>query len=149
MIHKDNGGVSSARNAGLDKARGEYIYFLDSDDSLQDDGLSTLVGSMSEDVGLVMAGHRTYDEGGNSVFTYNREIEGRLSTRNFIHALYYSWEGSYQGYLWTKLFRAETIRKHNLRFDENISFNEDRLFVVRYFCVQPYGVFFTTRAVYN
>jgi len=43
VIHKPNGGASDARNAGLAIAKGEYIYFLDSDDYIEKDAIATLV----------------------------------------------------------------------------------------------------------
>lgn len=44
VIHKHNGGVSDARNSGIKKAVGDYLYFLDPDDYLPEDALRTLVG---------------------------------------------------------------------------------------------------------
>lgn len=48
VIHKDNGGLSSARNAALDIARGKYIYFLDSDDFITRNAMEVLISAMSE-----------------------------------------------------------------------------------------------------
>ena len=48
VIHKENGGLSDARNAGLDIARGEYIMFVDSDDYIASDCVETLLGCLKE-----------------------------------------------------------------------------------------------------
>ena len=46
-VHKSNGGVSSARNAGLNLAKGEYIMFVDSDDALASDALEALTSKLN------------------------------------------------------------------------------------------------------
>lgn len=63
-IHKENGGVSSSRNRGLDEAKGEYICFMDADDYQSDQALSQLVSAMRmNDVDLVVAGfYRVVDD---------------------------------------------------------------------------------------
>ncbi|MBO4323580.1 MAG: glycosyltransferase family 2 protein [Clostridia bacterium] len=48
VFHKENGGASSARNFGLERAKGEYIYFVDSDDFLEENALETLTRELSE-----------------------------------------------------------------------------------------------------
>ena len=49
VIHKENGGLSDARNAGLEIAKGEYIYFLDSDDYIKNDAIEKLVARIEEE----------------------------------------------------------------------------------------------------
>ena len=53
VFHKENGGVSSARNLALDNAKGEWVYFVDSDDELLPNGLETMVNCTSDDVDIV------------------------------------------------------------------------------------------------
>ena len=53
VFHKENGGVSSARNIGLDNASGEWIYFVDSDDQILPGGLQTMVDWISDNVDIV------------------------------------------------------------------------------------------------
>ena len=49
IINKENGGLSSARNAGIDNAKGKYIYFIDSDDQLKENALEILYNKMEEE----------------------------------------------------------------------------------------------------
>ena len=150
VIHKENGGVSSARNAGLSAVRGGYLYFLDSDDTLEPDALQLMYQSISnENVDLVIAGYNRYDEDGTKIFGMSqREIE-TLSIDLALKELYLPQDEEYQGYLWNKMFRSDIIKKAGLKFNESIAFNEDRLFITQYLCASSRDVAYTTTPVYN
>jgi glycosyltransferase involved in cell wall biosynthesis len=57
VIHKENGGLSSARNAGIRQANGKYVWFVDSDDYLKDESLDKIRNSTSKDTDLIIASH--------------------------------------------------------------------------------------------
>lgn len=150
VFHKENGGVSSARNVGLDNAKGDWICFVDSDDELIPNGLQVMVEGLSDEVNLVMAGFHEQKEG--QVLTDTR----RLGKNNWIidrkEALLYMYYGEdmvYMGYICAKLFRRELIVDNNLEFNEDIVIKEDTLFVVNYLCLAEKPVYFTSVPVYH
>lgn len=68
VIHKHNQGLSAARNDGLDISKGEYVFFLDSDDYLNENAISVMVDKISKNnADIVMCGYNTVDESGNNI----------------------------------------------------------------------------------
>lgn len=124
VFHKENGGVSSARNLGLDHARGEWICFADADDWLEPDCLETLMAHASPKVDLVVADFAPF---GNVFDTeplpdrYYAPEEWGTFCANYLRIMALTTP-------WNKLFRAEVIRNNSLRFDTKMHFNEDYLF---------------------
>jgi len=128
VIHKQNGGLSSARNAGLEIATGSYISFVDSDDWLDFKFIETLRNAMIEtDVDMTACAFcRTKgDIAKRNKFERNSKI---VKDRYF--AVFD--EKSYAGYACNKLFKKEIIEKYNLRFDEKIFNGEDFPFTLEY-----------------
>ena len=137
VIHKKNGGLSDARNAGLEVATGDYYYFLDSDDYIAENLLEKTVTMLEEKkVDMVVFGYKKVLETGeetDSVTFLDREyaIKGEREKYNyFVHVLlqyYQGWEA------WDRVYKGDIIRSHNLRFVDNDKiFAEDLLFLMMY-----------------
>ena len=149
IFHKENGGVSSARNVGLQHARGEWFYFPDSDDMLKPNALDIMVNMISVDIDYVMCGYEIYDENDQCVYAIGESKRKYISRHDALMEMFNPSDYRYQGYLWNKLFRASIISKYALSFDENIRYNEDRLFNVVYLSKIEGNVVYATTPVYR
>ena len=151
VFHKENGGVSSARNIGLDNASGEWIYFVDSDDQILPGGLQTMVDCISDGVDIVMGGYKRYNESGDVVYEIDDRVICLMDKRESLSTLY-ARHGKFYDYLTygcIRFLRNTIIQTHNLRFDTKISNKEDTLFLAQYICRSNGKTRFTTTPVYR
>ncbi len=123
VMDKPNGGVSSARNAALDRAVGEWVIFSDADDYYMPTAFQALVDAAMSvpDADLVAASCIRLEDG-------RRFVQCRLGDAVFdrpvTHIVNYA--------LWGQLFRKSIIDKYRMRFPVGISYSEDRLFLFEY-----------------
>jgi glycosyltransferase involved in cell wall biosynthesis len=136
VFHKQNGGVSSARNLGLDNAKGEWVVFIDGDDLLADNALEYLMNDAVDDVDMVYGGIRKFDEKNDDLETIPVIQKERLSVEQAVDAFIAPKQrnGDWQRYMINRIYRMSIIRRFRLRFCTNIYYKEDGLFVVQYLC---------------
>jgi glycosyltransferase involved in cell wall biosynthesis len=125
VVHKKNGGLASARNAGLDVATGEYISFIDSDDYIEKNMFEIMVNEFKDsDVGAVGCGIlEVYSNGKRNELAIQY---GNIEPMEAIKSLLLN-NGKVHSFAWNKLYRADIIG--NLRFVEELRYGEDTPFV--------------------
>ena len=135
VFHKENGGVSSARNLGLDNAIGEWVCFVDSDDSMNEVLLEHFMNK-SFKADLTYYSFNYIDEVEHKDCSERFEnclIKGRYAIESFVQPIRYrSYKSCIVDVPWGKFFQKSIIDEHHLRFPEDIDFKEDEIFNYRY-----------------
>lgn len=129
-VHKENGGLSSARNAGIRAATGEYIVFPDPDDWVSEDYLQKFVDMQeSNHSDLEICGYYIADEKSQKEASGGRK-QVFLNKDEALSQLFIG--GGFSGFAWNKLYHMDIIRKNNLWFDEELGMAQDLHFAFRY-----------------
>ena len=129
VFHKQNGGASSARNLGLEKAKGEWVTFVDSDDYVYENYLNNFDVYENQDFDLINQGLRI-DKDFNGCSEFGFSFNGGINSW-----LNRATEKGIFGYTVIKLFKLKIIRNNNIHFNTEIRFQEDELFVLSYLAV--------------
>lgn len=132
VFHKENGGVSSARNYGIEQASGNWITFVDSDDWVSYDFLEAFGNKLFH-------GENTLYLQGMQMFTVHKALSPLFSYNDS----FYSIEDNVENFVSekilangcpvAKLFNIGVLNSNEIRFNEDISINEDHLFVLTYY----------------
>ncbi len=129
VITKANGGVSSARNVGLQNTTGEYVEFVDADDVIDENMCSEMAKAMYEsDADIVVCGYKRQNKSLNQVKKcVGAFLKGESGLERGFKFLY---ENALFNAPWNKLYRREKI---NFNFSQDFSIGEDLLFNLEYF----------------
>ncbi len=124
VIHKENGGLSSARNAGLDVISGEFISFIDSDDFISESYIKCLYKRISEDGSdMVISGYTTCDEEGNSIGVFSSGCNTTIDRKEYwdwvilgnretvLYGAVEAWSKLYKAYIFCELRFPITIHE--------------------------------------
>lgn len=119
-------GVSTARNLGLEKASGDYIWFIDSDDLISDQSFKILKDKLGNS-DLLIFGVKKFSKKHTSSTQYTDTIlDTELAVKRILA------DNDLMGYLANKIFSRKLITKNSLTLDESISTCEDLLFCIQY-----------------
>ena len=131
VLHKENGGVSSARNLGLNEAKGEWVVFVDSDDWISDNCIKLLTEPLrNKEFDIVVGDYRIIGE-----FPYNLELslpEGAYHETGITHTFC---NGGIYIMSWNKLYRKEFLLKNQLAFEEG-KVHEDEILAFEISCLE-------------
>jgi glycosyltransferase involved in cell wall biosynthesis len=171
IITQPNKGVSAARNAGINHATGEYLLFVDPDDTVMPDYIATIAQEVAgNDCDFLLFGFQQIWENEDATAIYQEILPKReysiSSTEEAIAQLLPNYIGRslisinhwlktgefnpYEEYgsVWRCVYRRELIRKNNIQFKENLCLNEDQFFNCEYIAHMQTGKSCMT-ALYN
>lgn len=152
IIRTENQGVAEARNVGLREAKGEYVYFMDPDDRMDDGVLDDILKVCGEyGCDAVRFGYRKWvgeqvvvesENDGAITVCEGEDIRCSLLPKYIGYSLeelkmFGSKDfekGKELSLIWRFIFRRELLLEHYIMFETGLSFMEDKLFLCRFFC---------------
>ena len=131
VVHKENGGVSTARNRGIELCKGDWCCFIDSDDWIENSYLQNFMIEGYNNCGCVLQSFHIMDANCESTEFVELPNKRFNSASELVFFLEFT-RGVHNGFLWHRLFNLHTIKDNNISFPVGISFAEDGIFFLNY-----------------
>lgn len=128
VIHKPNGGLVSARKAGLKAATGEYVIYVDGDDWIESDLCENMLKEMLDSEADLVDADYYMDMGQEVISMHSNIFYGRYHAEEIIPIMLCDEnfnECRLKAYLWSKMFRRELLERVQYAVDERVTFGED------------------------
>lgn len=133
-VYKENGGLSSARNAGLQHTSGNYIQFLDADDLIADTKFEAQLKDL-KDAQISISNYFSFIDGDINQAAKHRYLSPFFSEKNFKKDIILDWEYKRSIPCHAVLFQRSLITENNIVFNEQLPNHEDWVFWVQLFYV--------------
>ncbi len=132
VIHKKNGGVSSARNDGICNAVGEFVIFVDSDDTIDKDSVEKLLRNIG-DCDILISNLNI--DGSPMTCNIHSKVLDKFEKKNFIDSALYVIDGYNKNVAYNpgKMVKLSLINDNNVRYNTKMKYGEDTLFFLTLF----------------
>ena len=146
---KKNMGVSYVRNLGIKKARGNYIHFIDADDTIEKNMYEDIIANISAEKDIIITGSIHNER--NEKYKYIPKFKNITDTnelKDFLLTNCISGRRDIFNFVWNKLYKVEFLKKNDIKFDENVYLGEDFLFNCKCFKTTN-NILVLNKAYYN
>lgn len=131
VVHRENGGLSAARNTGIKLAQGKYIWFVDSDDYIENNSIDVLFEVIKKDTDMIFMNYRQFNSNGETYFyqAFSESDDLNIEPYKYLNSL-----GNLSYAAQKFIIKRKLIFDNNLFFTEGI-YHEDEDWTPRAVCI--------------